>query len=157
VGVKRDAPILSVLDWLCRLTIAAFLGYAAVQKIWNPLGFTDNIRGFRIVGDPWVAWMAMGLPWLELLTAIFLVLGRWLYRGAIVMTIGMFAMFGLAIASAWIRGLDIACGCFGPSEETGNYGRHLATSVFPPLLMALWLWWRERRKRLAGRASAEGA
>jgi putative oxidoreductase len=150
VDVKPKVPFLSAIDWLCRLAIAAYLGYAAVQKIGNPLAFADNIRGFRIVGDPWAAWMAMALPWLELLTAIFLAAGKWLYRGAIVMSIGMFTAFGGAIASAWIRGLDIACGCFGASGETGNYGKHLLLSVFPPLLMSLWLWWRERSTR-AGR------
>lgn len=130
----------AIAIWALRVGLALVLGVAAIQKLGNPIAFSENIRGFRLVGDPWAAWIAMGLPVLELLVALLLLLGRWCYRGAILMAAAMFLLFGAVILSAWIRGLDIACGCFGVSGVTGEFGKHLLLWVFPPLVMSIFLW-----------------
>ena len=58
--------------------------------------------------------MALGhfLPWLEIVTAMALLLGR-LYLGALLSVSGLGVVFAVAVGSAWWRGLDISCGCFG--------------------------------------------
>jgi hypothetical protein len=33
----------------------------------------------------------------------------------------MTAVFLIALSSAWVRGLDIRCGCFGKDEVSTNY------------------------------------
>ncbi len=53
----------------------------------------------------------MVLPWLELLCGLLLVTGS-ARRAALVWTAVMFGAFVLATGQAWVRGLDISCGCF---------------------------------------------
>jgi uncharacterized membrane protein YkgB len=41
--------------------------------------------------------------------------------GAAIAVTGMTIVFMVAIGSAWARGLDISCGCFGKDEVSTNY------------------------------------
>jgi uncharacterized membrane protein YdcZ (DUF606 family) len=59
--------------------------------------------------------IAMTLPWLELLVGLCLVGGIFV-SGALLTSIGMAAMFTFCLASALYRGLEISCGCFGPTS-----------------------------------------
>ena len=60
-------------------------------------------------------------------------------------------VFILAVASAWVRGLTIDCGCFGGGGEVAPgqtaYGTELLRDA-GLLLLALWLVW-QPRSRLA--------
>jgi uncharacterized membrane protein YphA (DoxX/SURF4 family) len=53
-----------------------------------------------------------GLPPAEILLGVLLVLGVGVRVSAVISTVLM-AAFVVGIASAWIRGLRIDCGCFG--------------------------------------------
>jgi len=64
--------------------------------------------------------IAMVLPRLELLVGICLIGGIFI-SGALLVCIGMSAMFTFVIISALYRGLGISCGCFGTSNEVINY------------------------------------
>ena len=60
-------------------------------------------------------------------------------------------VFIFAVASAWVRGLSIDCGCFGGGGEVAPgqtaYGTELLRDA-GLLLLALWLVW-QPRSRLA--------
>jgi hypothetical protein len=58
--------------------------------------------------------VAMVLPWVELLTGVCLVGGVFV-GGALLISMGMGAMFTFVLASALWRHLDISCGCFSSS------------------------------------------
>ena len=86
---------------------------------------------------------AFYLPYLEILCGACLLLRRW-QAGALALLGGLMLVFIAALASAWGRGLDIACGCFGADGEPGHYGLALARDL--ALLAALgWLWRGGRR------------
>jgi hypothetical protein len=53
---------------------------------------------------------------------------------------GMVAVFTILILSAWIRGLDISCGCFGGTGEM-NYPVKIAQNVGLITMGAL-IWWK---------------
>jgi uncharacterized membrane protein YphA (DoxX/SURF4 family) len=58
-------------------------------------------------------------------------------------------VFIFAVASAWVRGLSIDCGCFGGGGEVAPgqtaYGTELVRDV-GLLLLALWLVWQPRSR-----------
>jgi len=56
----------------------------------------------------------MTLPWAELLVGVCLVGGIFV-SGALLVSIGMAAMFTFVLASVLYRGLEISCGCFSAS------------------------------------------
>lgn len=82
--------------------------------------FVKDVANFRIVGEPWDAVIAYTLPWLELLVGLCLILNMQI-RGAALLATLMTLVFLVAVISAWTRGIDLHCGCFGKSTEAVKY------------------------------------
>ena len=111
-----------------RLAVAAVFLIAGLMKIWDfKLGhsatpdFTIAIQSYHLL--PWPdlsVVLAVYLPWLEISAALVLFTRR-LALGASAALLGMSAVFLVAISSAWWRGLDISCGCFGKEEISTDY------------------------------------
>ena len=163
-------PLLLV-DLLLRLGIAGLFIYAGVVKIWDfsagtsatPQFFQDLLNyqlgawDFKVVGLRLTAWdtfliLAHYLPWLEVAAGLAL-LSRRLRWGAALILIGLTAAFMAALSSAWVRDLDISCGCFGRGEaQSTDFPVLIARDG--ALLLALWfvagMEW--RRLRHAGQA-----
>jgi putative oxidoreductase len=120
--------VTSALAWAGRLLLAGVFGYAATAKILDPQAFATDLDHFRLL-PYWLASFAGAyLPWLELLCAAA-VLFRRCEPGALLLLIGLCVMFNLALVSAWIRGLDINCGCFGHSEISTSFPLAIARAV----------------------------
>jgi putative oxidoreductase len=110
--MAANPPMKGVLTWLGRLLLAGTFGYAAVLKLADPSAFATDISHYRLLPYPLTLAAGVYLPWLELLCA-GAVLFRWRERAALGLLLGLCLLFSLALASAWWRGLDIRCGCFG--------------------------------------------
>ncbi len=106
--------------WFLRLLLAAVLGYAGAAKLGDPAAFATSIEHFRLVPPVGAALLAVYLPWLELVLAGGLLLERG-KRPAALLSGLLFAAFTLVLASAWARGLDVECGCFGRDTTTSVY------------------------------------
>ena len=125
-----------IIVFLVRLGVAGVYLYAGVLKIWDfhrghsaTPDFTVAIQHFKLLPAPDLAVvLAVYLPWLEV-TAAFSLLIRRLALGAATAVTAMTAVFLVALCSAWARGLDISCGCFGKDEVSTNYpgAAHCAT------------------------------
>ncbi len=100
--------------WIGRLLLAGTFGYAAGLKLTDPSAFATDIGHYRLLFYPLTLAVGVYLPWLELACA-GAILFRWCERGALALLLGLCVLFSLALASAWWRGLDITCGCFGHS------------------------------------------
>jgi len=113
------------LDLILRLGLGGLFVYAGVQKLRDLEQFFWDIHHFDLT--PWDISMvlAMFLPWLEIFVGLALVVRRWL-RGALLIATGLSLVFLGAIGSAWWRGLDLTCGCFGKEENNTNFPQHLA-------------------------------
>ena len=85
--------------------------WAGFLKAIDPLGTADTVRNYQIIDDPWAIWIAVCLPWLEILCGVAIVF-RVLYAGALFLTGSMLVVFMGAIASVWMRGINVECGCF---------------------------------------------
>jgi putative oxidoreductase len=82
--------------------------------------FVKDVDNFHIVSSLYSVFIAYSLPWLELFVGVFLLLG-FFTKAAASWALLMTLVFIIAIASAWIRGIDLHCGCFGKSTESVNY------------------------------------
>jgi hypothetical protein len=79
---------------------------------------------------PWWLSVVLGyfLPWFEVVTAITLFC-RPLYLGALLAVSGLGMVFAVAVGSAWWRGLDISCGCFGALVSGHVNAWHILSSL----------------------------
>lgn len=106
-----------VLVLILRIGIGGVLVAAGVLKVGHANDFASTIAGFRILPQPLVGPMAVGLPFFELGLGIYLLIGLYTRVAAIVALVE-FAVFSAAVASVVIRGIPIACGCFGQADTS---------------------------------------
>lgn len=100
---------------IARLVISATFLFAALPKIQDPAAFAVSVEGFRVIDGSWASWVALLLPWLELVIGIGLLIPQ-IRRGSGLLIAFLLLLFIGLHVSAWTRGLDINCGCFGYSE-----------------------------------------
>jgi len=136
---------MNAMRWILRAAVAATFAWAAVAKIVDPAGFFAAIKTYRALPEVGALLLALWLPWAELCAAgaVFWPRHR---RAALGLLFALSLVFLGALSQAWLRGLDINCGCFGrPALVRGpaylNYlGRDLVL-----LGTIAWLLWRERQ------------
>lgn len=126
--------ILNIFLNLIRIALGIIFIYAAVPKILRPDEFADAINNYRILPYFLVNIMAICLPWVELFFGTFLVLGIRI-KAASFGVLLLMVVFIAAILSAWARGIDINCGCFGTGSETISYKEIIRDIIF--FIMAL--------------------
>lgn len=133
----------SWLLFFASLAFGALFLWSGVMKVKDPVSFAEAIRNFRIVGDPVAPALAHFLPWLEVFAGIGVMWDRTRQGAAALLTLLLLGFTG-AVVIAWIRGLDIACGCFG-GEESMNYPVKVAQNL-GLLLWGAGLWWNSGRE-----------
>jgi uncharacterized membrane protein YphA (DoxX/SURF4 family) len=133
--------------WILRVAVAAVFVAAAITKIVDPAAFVASIQTYRLIPDGAAAIFAVWLPWLELCAALA-IFPRWHRSGASWLLLTLTFVFLLALGQAWLRGLDINCGCFGgTSPVTGSaYWGYLARDGLLGAAIAFLLW-HERSNR----------
>ncbi len=81
--------------------------------------------------------VAITLPWIELLAGGLLVCGIWKQASAVVIT-ALMIVFLAAIGWALAHGYDVRCGCFG-TVDARKVGTTALAQDAVLLLMAIWL------------------
>jgi uncharacterized membrane protein YphA (DoxX/SURF4 family) len=97
---------------IARLAIGVVFVVAALAKIGDPAYFAQEVHNYHLAPLWSENLVALTLPWIELLAALALILGPRARAGAVV-TLAFTLVFTVAVGSAWARGLDFRCGCFG--------------------------------------------
>jgi uncharacterized membrane protein YphA (DoxX/SURF4 family) len=110
-----NGPLLAT----CRLVVGSVFVVAAVLKLADRNAFLDDIRHYNLISGSLVLGVANYLPWLELVCASCLLV-RWRERAAATLVAMLCGAFTLLTAITWIRGIDVACGCFGPAWDAGR-------------------------------------
>lgn len=138
-----------LLPWIRQLLALLFGGvfvYAGVLKLRDPSVFLNDIRSFDLIGDPYAAWLALSLPWLEVFAGLAVITGL-MRQGALLLLNAALVGFSAAIGSAWWRGLDITCGCFGGDAAKSSYMELLLRDgVLLAIGLALMRWFAPRRQ-----------
>ena len=121
-GVNPEVRSMAYLLLLGRLIVSAAFILAALPKIQDPAAFAISVEGYRVVTANLVMWIALVLPWLELVAGFGLLIPQ-IRRGSNLIIALLLIVFIALHASAWARGLDINCGCFNAheSEKTPDY------------------------------------
>lgn len=119
---------------LCRLVLGGIFIYASIDKIAHPGAFADIIHQYRLVPDLFIHFMAVVLPWLEMVTGILLVFGLFPRTAAIILS-ALLGVFMVVLVVNAIRGFNFSCGCFTTSAEAGE--GNFILDAFRDLLMLL--------------------
>jgi len=143
--VKRSAVPVEV-EWVLRIALGSLFIYAGASKLPDLEQLFWDVHHFGLT--PWDVSivLAMFLPWLEIFAGLAVLVGRWLRNGGLLMVGALSLVFLAAIASAWWRGLDITCGCFGKEENATNYPKHLALNAGMLLASSALAWVQSRNK-----------
>ncbi len=120
---------------ILRLLAGGVFLVAGGLKVLDPARFAADIDHFRLLPYFAVAPLALYLPWLEIICGLAVFAGAW-RRSALVLLLALTVVFIAAITSAWMRGLDIRCGCFG-AASTAPLAYDL---VFDVVLGGVLLW-----------------
>ncbi len=127
------------LRWL----LGALLLWAAVSKLANPIEFLGSLYAYKLpLPKLLLQTAAVALPWLELLLGLLLLIGRWT-ESCLISALFLFALFIAATGQAWLRGLDISCGCFNlaifgidHSSPVSKFLESVAFAFFRNLVLA---------------------
>ena len=98
--------------WVVRLGLCGLFLYAGIAKLSDPTGFAQDVSHYRLLPDALTPLIALGLPVLEVVTAVALLLPGYARGGAVLSALMLFG-FALGMAQAKLRGIDLDCGCFG--------------------------------------------
>lgn len=106
-------------QWIFRLLRFGFGGilvYAALNKIPHPYEFASIIENYRVFGEGLSRWIAVWIPYLELIVGLLLIIGIWLDAASLI-NAGLMFIFLVLVTQAYIRHLDIDCGCFSVEKS----------------------------------------
>ena len=96
----------------CGLIVGGLFIWAGILKIIDPLGFAQSIKNYRFFPHEMGFFVAIILPWVEVLSGAFLILGVFRRSSALLISLLLVGFIGL-VAMAVLRGINTACGCFG--------------------------------------------
>lgn len=145
-----------------QIALGAVFVAAALPKIVDPPSFAHMIYNYRIVPGAVVNFMALTIPWIELLAGLALVFGIWKGTARTIIA-AMLVLFIVAIGLNLARGHAIDCGCFDPNPRPKSSAERIEDMQIVVLrdlgmlLMAGQLWWASRRGGQGAESSAERA
>lgn len=150
--VTTDAPPAARTFWPwvgvgARLLVGGVWLVAGLIKIPEPAVNVRAVRAYQLLPESMVSSVGYALPIVEILVGLLLLFGL-LTRLAAVLSGLLIVAFIIGIVSAWSRGLQIECGCFGggggPAQNaSAKYPGEIARDI-GLLLLSAWLVWRPR-------------
>ena len=132
------------LGLLARVVVGGVWVVAGALKLPDPSQSVDAVRAYQLIPGNLVQPVGQLLPVVEVVIGLCLILGlltRWMAVASAV----LFVLFIIGIASAWARGINIDCGCFGGGgydpDAQSKYPWEIARDV-ALLLASLFLVWK---------------
>jgi uncharacterized membrane protein YphA (DoxX/SURF4 family) len=113
--LRDRGPVTAIRLWAAtaaRVLLGVVLVVAGALKLPDPAAAVRAVRAYRLLPEGLIGPVAFGLPVLEIAVGLALLAGVFV-RTAAVATAVLMVVFLLAVGSAWARGLQIDCGCFG--------------------------------------------
>jgi uncharacterized membrane protein YphA (DoxX/SURF4 family) len=101
--------------WLAlaaRLLLGGVFVVAGLLKLPDPAAAVRAVRAYRLLPEVLVGPVAFGLPVVEVAVGLALLAGVFVRTAAVASAL-LLAVFLVGVGSAWARGLQIDCGCFG--------------------------------------------
>ncbi len=130
-----------VIGIVSRLALAAIFIYAAYVKLKSPwFVFAASIDSYRMLPPNATIFLAKTLPWFELVLGALLLIGfrvRWVAIACGALLGG----FWLSMLRAYLLGMNIDCGCFGPGEAISPLTLLRDAGMW---ILAAIVWWTAR-------------
>ncbi len=102
--------------FILRIVVGATFVYAAIDKIVHPDQFAKIIYYYKMMPGDLINLLALLLPWIELISGILLIVGFWEKASAVIIA-GLLVVFLIALTNAFLKGIDISCGCFSTTTR----------------------------------------
>ena len=133
---------------LARLVVGGVWLAAGLLKVQDGAESVRAVRAYRLLPETIVPTVGHALPALEIVIGLALLAGA-LTRATAAVSAVLQVAFIVGIASAWARGLQIDCGCFGgggyDADAASKYPWDIARDT-GLLLLSLWLVWQPRTR-----------
>ena len=118
------ARLQAIFAWIwpyrvVRMALAALFIYGGVVKLFDPKAFARTISGYDLVPEMLLPVVAVGLPIVETVTGIGLLLD---IRGSLAVIAGLLGMFICVLGYGISLNLDVDCGCFGADDLAKQAG-----------------------------------
>jgi uncharacterized membrane protein YphA (DoxX/SURF4 family) len=136
-----------IFELVLRLGLGGLFIYAGAAKLPDLEDFFWDVHHFALTSWDTSMVLAMFLPWLEIVAGLALIIRKF-HGGALLILTGLSALFLAAIGSAWWRGLDITCGCFGKEENATNFAKHLVLNGAMLTSCVVLAWMQSRSSRI---------
>ncbi len=94
-----------------RVYLGYFFIYASLSKIPHPAQFAEAIADYRLIPFMFLNLGAVILPWIELVTGLFLIIG-FKSRSSVIVIGLLLIMFDAMILINMYQGAPINCGCY---------------------------------------------
>jgi uncharacterized membrane protein len=131
--------------WLSQTALALVFVFAGGIKAADPKAFAEEIMRYQLVPWPVAVTLALWLPFLEMAAGAGILIPA-LRTGALAIVTALLITFTAALLSAWRRGLNIDCGCFGPALGHESIIQGLERDGLL-LAMLAWVWARRAKSR----------
>jgi len=132
-----------IAETLISWGLGALFLYAGTVKLLRPDEFQVDILSFHLVGFGSAYWIAIFLPALEVVAGAGIFLRGLRRESALILAVMSF-VFAALLVSAWIRGIDVSCGCFGRAEAEINYPLVLGRNLLLVVAGVLVFWFHSR-------------
>ena len=99
-----------------RVVLGGVFVVSGALKIPDPAEAVRAVRAYRLLPEALVAPVAFGMPVVEIAVGLALLAGVFVRTAAVAAAV-LLIVFIAAVTSAWARGLQIDCGCFGGGGE----------------------------------------
>jgi uncharacterized membrane protein YphA (DoxX/SURF4 family) len=109
--------------WFVRIALAALFIYGGVIKLLDPKAFAATISAYDFVPEALLPFVAVGLPLIETIAGLALLLGR---SWGLHLITGLLALFVFVLSYGILGDLDVDCGCFGAEELDKQAGLRAA-------------------------------
>ncbi|MFA4919756.1 MAG: MauE/DoxX family redox-associated membrane protein [Thermodesulfovibrionales bacterium] len=129
MSMKRK-HILYIFSVAARVVLGAVFVYAGFIKLIDPKAFAVSISRYDIVPQILLAPVAIGLPALEFLAGLGLIIN---IRGSLTVIFSLLFLFVSVLGYGILNNLNIDCGCF--SEEDIKGFNSLRIAFYRDLIM----------------------
>ncbi len=111
-------PLLRAAAWIwpyriVRILLAALFIYGGVMKLVDPRAFARTISGYDLVPEMLLPLIAVGLPIIETVAGIGLILD---IRGSLTAIASLLSLFVLVLGYGIALDINVDCGCFGADD-----------------------------------------
>jgi len=114
---KKGMGIGAYAVLVARVLLGGLLCYAGYNKLMDVPKFASDIAHFRLLPVPLEHFLAIILPWNEIVVGAMLIFGIWT-RAVALASLLFFTVFAVAVSSAIARHLNIECGCLGNADAS---------------------------------------